>query len=80
MNKINDEALENVNGGLIFNAKNISGSDPKNPFEVLDDKTGDVLARAANYDAAVQMAKNIGRSTEYTEDWDRIQNLRKGNK
>ena len=61
-NKIRDEELDNVGGGLIFNAKNIIGSDPNNPFEVLDDRTGDVLARANTYDLAVQYAVNMGKS------------------
>ena len=71
-----DEELDNVGGGLIFNAKNIIGSDPNNPFEVLDDRTGDVLARANTYDLAVQYAVNMGKSYEYTEDWNRVQWLR----
>ncbi|MCR5405982.1 MAG: hypothetical protein K6E88_04285 [Lachnospiraceae bacterium] len=75
-NKIANEELDNVSGGLIFNAKNIIGSDPNNPFEVLDDRTGDVLARANTYDLAVQYAVNMGKSYEYTEDWNRVQWLR----
>ena len=75
-NKMTDEELDNVGGGLIFNARNIVGSDPNNPFEVLDDRTGDVLARANTYDLAVQYAKNMGKSWEYTEDWNRVVGLR----
>ena len=52
MNKINDSNLENVSGGLIFNASNISGSDPANPWEVIDNKNGNVLARFNNEQAA----------------------------
>lgn len=75
-NRISDEELDNVGGGLIFNASQIIGSDPNRPFEVLDDRTGDVLARAQTYDQAVQYAKNMGKSYEYTEDWDRVVWLR----
>lgn len=75
-NKLTDEEMDKVGGGLIFNAKNIIGSDPNNPFEVLDDRTGDVLARASTYDQAVKYAVDIGRSWEYTEDWNRVVWLR----
>ena len=75
-NMISEAELDGVSGGLIFNARNIIGSDPSNPFEVLDDRTGDVLARANTYDLAVQYAVNMGKSYEYTEDWNRVQWLR----
>ena len=75
-NMISDGALEGVSGGLIFNASNIAGSDPNNPFEVLDDRNGQVLARANSYDQARQYAEHLGQSIEYTDDWDRIQRLR----
>ena len=71
-NMISEAELDGVSGGLIFNARNIIGSDPNNPFEVLDDRTGDVLARANTYDLAVQYAVNMGKSYEYTEDWQEI--------
>ena len=73
---LSEEELTGVGGGLIFNASRISGADPNNPFEVLDDRTGDVLARAATYDLAFQYACSMGKSVEYTEDWNRIVNLR----
>lgn len=74
--ELSEEELNEVSGGLIFNASRISGSDPNNPFEVLDDRTGDVLARAATYDQAFQYAYNMGKSVEYTEDWNRVLFLR----
>ena len=52
MDKLNDSNLENVSGGLIFNAQNIAGSDPNNPWEVVDNKNGNVLARFNNEQAA----------------------------
>ncbi len=76
VNQINDDELEGVSGGIIFNASRISGSDPNNPFEVLDDNNGQVLARASTYDQARRYAESMGKSVEYTEDWDRILRLR----
>ncbi len=52
MNKLNDSDLENVSGGFLFNARNISGSDPANPWEVIDNRNGNVIARFNNEQAA----------------------------
>ena len=52
MSKLNDSELGKVSGGFIFNASNISGSDPANPWEVIDNKNGNVLARFNNEQAA----------------------------
>ena len=61
MNKMNESDLGNVTGGLIFNAQNISGSDPANPWEVIDNKNGNVLARFNNEQAAKDyVTRNFG--------------------
>ena len=41
MKKLDDGMLEEVSGGVIFNASGISGADPNRPWEVLNDHTGD---------------------------------------
>ena len=38
--KINEDDLGNVSGGRIFNAAGIIGADKDNPWEVIDDVTG----------------------------------------
>lgn len=38
--RLDDSNLEGVAGGVIFNASNISGADSNNPWEILDDHTG----------------------------------------
>ncbi len=73
--KINDEELNNVSGGLIFNAQNILGADPNRHFEVLDWR-GDVCYRGVDYADAYNFAVNNGFNPEYTEDWNRIVDLR----
>lgn len=76
--KINDQELENASGGLIFNATNISGADPRNPWEVIDNKNGNVIARFATRDQAVAKASSYG-SNPYNAmeiDWNALQNLR----
>ena len=78
VNGIDDDALEGVSGGEIFNASNIAGADPNNPFEVLDDSNGQVLARANSYEQARRYAEHMGQSIEYTDDWNRVQKLRGG--
>lgn len=73
--KINDDEMDKVSGGLIFNAQNISGSERDNPYEVLDRK-GNVCFRTNNYYAAYDFAVRNGFDPEYTEDWDRVLRLR----
>ena len=77
-NMMNDEALSNVSGGLIFNASNISGSDPARPWEVIDNKNGNVLARFANKDDAIANAKQYGGNpyNVMETDWNTVVSLR----
>jgi len=42
-NKIDDNDLGNVSGGVLFNSTGISGADPEKPWEVLDDRTGEII-------------------------------------
>ncbi len=78
MNKMNDSDLGNVTGGLIFNASNISGSDPLRPWEVIDNKNGNVLDRFATRAEAEARARQFG-SNEYNVmevTWDGLVSLR----
>lgn len=76
MEKLEDEQIATVTGGYIFNAVNISNSDPQKPWEIIDDKTGDVLGRFANYDDALEAARKVNRSGELIS-WDDLVDLRK---
>lgn len=76
--KIDLNELENVSGGLIFNASNISGADPAKPWEVIDNKNGNVLARFASKNEAIANASQYG-SNPYNAmevDWDAVTRLR----
>ena len=77
-NAINDADLGNVSGGLIFNASNISGSDPTHPWEVIDNKNGNVLARCATRDQAVAAAQQYGGNpyNAMEVDWNAVVSLR----
>ena len=76
--KLNDSELENVSGGFIFNASNISGSDPSRPWEVIDNKNGNVLNRFATKEQAWSCASSYGGSTYDTMEinWDDVCSLR----
>ena len=79
MNKMNDSDLENVSGGLIFNASNISGSDPSRPWEVLDNKNGNVLQRftsQADAETWVRTTYGAGALNTAQVDWNYVQALR----
>lgn len=76
--KLNAEELGNVSGGFVFNAQNISGADPANPWEVIDNKNGNVLARFPSKQQAVAKAQSYG-SNPYNGmdiDWDGVCKLR----
>ncbi|MBO4374220.1 MAG: bacteriocin [Lachnospiraceae bacterium] len=79
--KINDDDLQNVSGGLIFNASNIQGADPDKPWEVLDDHTGNNIwingekQVFATQKEAEDAAKRIGANTLEIS-WDEVQRLR----
>ena len=73
--KLSDNDLENVSGGVIFNAWDIEGADPDNPWEVLDDHTGKVLARTNNRDDAIALASRNGQN-HVELNWDQVQELR----
>ena len=76
--QINEQQLNNVNGGLIFNASNISGSDSTKPWEVLDNKNGNVLARFATEGEALANAASYGTNPYNTmeTDWNSVVSLR----
>jgi bacteriocin-like protein len=53
MIKVNDKELNKVVGGVIFDARNISGADPDRPFEILDNYNGNCLGRYPTKEAAI---------------------------
>ena len=53
MKKIADDSLENIAGGRILNATGMAGSDPNNPWEIVDNKTGATLYRYNCKEAAI---------------------------
>ena len=82
--KLNDDQLDGVAGGAIFYAGGVSGSDPKAPWEVINDsdrkigdaKRGDVVGRFETRDEAMAAASRAGLSqTEIS--YNMVENLRK---
>ena len=76
-NKIDDNDLENVSGGVLFNSTGISGADPEKPWEVLDDHTGEIIYFNGKKQVfktrkeAIDAAKRLGLNTmEFT--WDQV--------
>ena len=69
-NMLNDESLEPVSGGSIFDASSIVGADKNNYWEVIDNN-GDTVARFNNRDAAVAEAGR--RNLDWNElTWDQV--------
>ena len=76
-NKIDDNDLGNVSGGVLFNSTGISGADPEKPWEVLDDHTGEIIYFNGEKQVfktrkeAIEAAKRLGLNTmEFT--WDQV--------
>ncbi len=67
--------LEGVTGGVVFDASGISGADPNNPFEVLDDKNGTKLGAFKTRDAAMAAAGMLGQN-HMEVNWDQVLELR----
>ena len=67
MNKINDDALENIAGGLILNAAGMPGSDINNPWEIVDNKTGATLYRYNCKEAAIVDAVKKWGGNDYND-------------
>ena len=75
---VSDEELDQVAGGVIFDASNIYGADPARPWEVLDNQNGNVLARFTNRKDAEDCAKQWGSNPLNTleVDWAQVCYLR----
>ena len=60
MEKINDDALEKVNGGMVVYAEGLPEFDPTCPWEVVQNDNCRVLGKFATQAAACQFAKSFG--------------------
>ncbi len=74
--KLSDDDLDQVSGGEIFNAVNISGHDLNNPWEVLNEK-GEVIGRAPTRDDAIWLAGNKGVSSREVKTWEEVEQMRR---
>ncbi len=73
--KLDDSALDGVTGGMILDASKIPGSDPRKPWEVLDDRTGDRREAFATKEEAIAAAGGLGASSEVVT-WDYVKMIR----
>ena len=76
-NRLDDQSLDNVSGGYLFNSSNIIGADKDRPWEIIDDK-GDVKGRFSDYGEACRNAKAMG-LTDDAIGWDEVQRRRQQN-
>jgi hypothetical protein len=73
--KIDVDKLDSLSGGVLFNANGISGADPNNLWEVLDDKDGHVVARFPS-EAAARAALGALNENHVELNWDQVLALR----
>ena len=78
-NKVRDEELNEVAGGMIFNSINSPDYDPNYPWEVINNNNGEVLAKFSNPGQAFEYAKRFGPDAYNTMqvDWLTVERLRK---
>lgn len=70
MNKLSDEELNMVNGGMIVYAQGLDEFDPTCPYEVVENNTGKLLGKLPNHDLAVKYAKSFGPESYNAQDTD----------
>ena len=75
---IDDETIDEVAGGYIFDAMVLTEWYASYPWEVLS-KKGDVIARVTTKERAEQVAKDFGLSPKELS-WDQVQRLRETGK
>ena len=78
-NKINDEKVSEVSGGMIFYSEGSPDYDPYRPWEVINNNNGQVLDKFPTRDAAVEYAKRFGPDSYNTMDvgWGTVDRLRR---
>lgn len=78
-NRITDEELDEVSGGMIFFSQGSPDYDPYLPWEVINNDNGQVLAKFSTRAGAVEYAKRFGENSYNTMevDWTTVDRLRK---
>ena len=64
MKKMNENELNNVNGGLVVYAQGLPEFNPACPWEVIENGSGNVLGMFNSRDEACNYARSLG-SNEY---------------
>ena len=59
-NKINEEELKNVSGGMVVFAQGLPEYNPTCPWEVVENNTGRLLGMFQTQDQACQYGKSFG--------------------
>ncbi len=60
MNKMNDNELNDVNGGLVVYAQGLPEFNPACPWEVIENGSGNVLGMFTSRDEACAFARSLG--------------------
>ncbi|MCR5672480.1 MAG: bacteriocin [Lachnospiraceae bacterium] len=60
MKKMNDNELNNVNGGLLVYAQGLPEFNPACPWEVIENGSGNVLGMFGSYYDACSYARSLG--------------------
>ena len=63
--KINEQELENVAGGMVYNAAGTPEADPERPWEVIHNNNGQILGRYRTQEEACHAAKQYKSGSRY---------------
>ncbi len=63
--RINENELESISGGMIYNAAGTPEADPARPWEVIHNNTGQILGRYSTQDEACYAAKQYKSGSKY---------------
>ena len=69
-NRLNDDELKNINGGMIVYAQGLPEFDPFFPWEVVENNNCRVLGKFASKDEAIRYAKSFGPESYNAQDTD----------
>ncbi len=77
--RLNDEELEGISGGMIFNATGRPEADPFRPWEVINNDNGEILGRFSTQGEACEFAKRFGKNpyNDMIVPWETVEELRK---
>ena len=65
LERLDEEQVDEVAGGMVYNAAGTPEADPKRPWEVIHNNNGQILGRYASQAEACEAAKQFKSGSKY---------------